>query len=98
MKSHNEFVKELLDDPEIKKEYERLEPEFSLLDELLKARKLSGLTQAEIAEKMGTKPPAVSRLLSGAASNHPSPTVATLRNYANACGMKLKIQLVREKI
>ncbi|MEQ1589809.1 MAG: helix-turn-helix transcriptional regulator, partial [Gallionella sp.] len=53
-----------------------------------------GLTQAQIAERMGTKPPAISRLLASLASDKQSPSVATLRKFAAACGKKLEIRLV----
>ena len=95
MLTHEEFKKILLSDPEVKNEYDRLEPEFSLLDELLNARASSGLSQAEIAQRMGTKPPAVSRLIASVANDKHSPSIATLRKYAAACGMKLQIHLVK---
>jgi ribosome-binding protein aMBF1 (putative translation factor) len=95
MLTHKEFTEKLLSDPEVKKEYDRLEPEFSLLDELLNARASSGLSQAEIAQRMGTKPPAVSRLIASVANDKHSPSIATLRKYAAACGMKLQIHLVK---
>lgn len=44
-----------------------LEPEFSLFDELLKARQEAGLTQAEVAQRMGSKASTVARLESGGA-------------------------------
>lgn len=94
MLSHEDFKKKLLSDPEVKEEYDRLAPEFTLLDELLKARELSGLSQAEIARRMGTKPPVLSRMLAGIADNKHSPSIATLRKYAEACGMKLQVRLV----
>jgi DNA transposition AAA+ family ATPase len=93
MLSHKEFVEQQLSDPEVRAEYDRLAPEFALLDELLKAREASGLSQAEIARRMGTKPPALSRMLSGLGSASHSPSVATLRRYAEACGMKLHISM-----
>ncbi len=93
MLSHKEFVEQMLSDPEVRAEYDRLSPEFALLDELLRAKKESGLSQAEIARRMGTKPPAVSRLLAGVGSNSHSPSIATLRKYAEACGMKLHISI-----
>jgi transcriptional regulator with XRE-family HTH domain len=65
-----------------------------LFDELLRARKAAGLTQAEIAELMGTKTPAVARLESGGGSNKHSPSIATLRKYAEAVGCELEIRLV----
>ncbi len=95
MLSHEEFKQKMLADPEIKTEYDRLEPEFMLLDELLRARKDAGLSQAEIARRMGTKPPAISRLMASVASERHSPSVATLRKYAAACGLRLEIHMVK---
>lgn len=95
MESHKEFKKQMLADPESRAEYDRLEPEFALLDELLSARQQAGVSQAEIARRMGTKPPAVSRLLAGVASDKHSPSIATLRKYAAACGLRLEIHLVK---
>ena len=94
-KTHEAMVAEWMTDPAFKEELERLErEEFALLDALLEARDNSGLTQAEIAKRMGTKPPAVSRLLNSLASDKQSPSVATLRKYAKACGKHLEIRLV----
>ena len=94
-KSHDAMVAEWMTDPAFKAEIERLErEEFALLDALLEARDTSGLTQADIAKRMGTKPPAVSRLLNSIASDKQSPSVATLRKYAEACGKHLEIKLV----
>ncbi|MEW6750609.1 MAG: helix-turn-helix transcriptional regulator [Candidatus Latescibacterota bacterium] len=95
MATHDEFKKRMLADPEVQAEYDRLTPEFTLLDELLRARQEAGLSQAEIARRMGTKPPAVSRLLSCVASEKHSPSIATLRKYAAACGLRLEIHLVK---
>lgn len=95
MLSHNDFKEKMLADPKVKAEYDRLEPEFMLLDELLRARQEAGLSQAEIARRMGTKPPAISRLMSSVASERHSPSIATLRKYAAACGMRLEIHLVK---
>ncbi len=96
MKSHNEMVKAWMNDPEFKREYDVLEAEFSLFDELLRARKESGLTQAEVAEKMGTKTSAIARLEAGGGSKRHSPSIATLQKYAEAVGCELEIRLVRE--
>lgn len=93
--SHDEMVKGWMKDAAFRKALLRIErEELALLDALLSARDASGLTQAQIAVRMGTKPPAVSRLLSSLASEKQSPSVATLRKYAAACGKKLEIRLV----
>ena len=93
MLTHEEFVKQMLEDPEVRAEYERLAPEFELLDEMIRARMEAGLSQAEIARRMGTKPPAVTRLMGMVTDDKRSPSVATLRRYAAACGKKLVIRM-----
>ena len=70
------------------------EDEFALFDEFLKARRHAGLTQAEVAVRMDTKPPAVARIEAGGESKKHSPSIATLCRYAAAVGCKLKIELV----
>lgn len=60
--THFELKEKALNKKNVKAEYEALDPEFKLLRELLKARKKAGLSQAEIAERMGTKAPAITRL------------------------------------
>ncbi|MBL8329694.1 MAG: helix-turn-helix transcriptional regulator [Rubrivivax sp.] len=80
--------------PAVRKEVERIErEEGALLDLLLKARQDAGLTQAQVAELMGTQAPAVARLERSLATGRHSPSVATLRRYAQACGKQLKFQL-----
>ena len=92
MLTHKKLKEKALSDPTVKREYDTLEPEFSLLRSLLKARKRAGLTQAEVAERMGTKTPSIARLESSN-SKH-SPSINTLRKYAEAVGCRLEIKLV----
>jgi transcriptional regulator with XRE-family HTH domain len=94
MKTHEKMVDEWKQDPIFRKEYEGLEEEFLLFDELLKARQQAGLTQAEIAERMGTKTPAVARLEAGGGTRKHSPSISTLRKYAAAVGCSLQIKLI----
>ena len=79
----------------VKAEYNAPEPEFSLLRGMLTARKKSGLSQSGVAKRMGTKPPAVTRLESSLSSGRHSPSIATLKKYADAVGYHLVIKLVR---
>ena len=63
MRTHDELVAKLIRRPGVRKEVERIEREEGvLLDILLKARQDAGLTQAQVAERMGTQAPAVARL------------------------------------
>ncbi|WP_322061402.1 helix-turn-helix transcriptional regulator [Paraburkholderia sp. J63] len=84
----------MMQDPEFRAAYDALEEEFTALDALLTARKQAGLTQAQVAERMGTTTSAVSRLESSLASEKHSPSLATLRKYAAACGKTLRISLI----
>src|SRR5712671_6579818 len=93
MMTHDELVKKMLKQLAVKAEYDEQAEEFALLDELLKARRQAGLTQAQVAARMGTKTPAVARLEAGGGSRRHSPSVATLRKYARAVGCRLEIRL-----
>lgn len=81
-------------DPAFRAAYDALEDEFAALDALLKARKEAGLTQADVAARMGVSQPVLARIESSLGSRKHSPSLATLRRYAKACGKKLVIQMV----
>ena len=80
--------------PVFRDAYAALTEEFALFDALFQARTKAGLTQAEVAERMGTKTPAVARLEAGGGSKKHSPSIATLLKYATAVGCRLEIQLI----
>jgi transcriptional regulator with XRE-family HTH domain len=79
----------------VRKAYDELEEEFAFLDEVLRARARAGLTQAEVARRVGTTQSAIARLESG--TRHHSPSVATLQRYARALGYRLQIKLIRAR-
>jgi DNA-binding XRE family transcriptional regulator len=94
MRTHDEVVAKLMQRAGVRKEVERIErEEGALLDLLLKARHEAGLTQAQVAERMGTQPPAIARLERSLATGKHSPSLATLRKYAQACGKALEFRL-----
>ena len=80
-------------DPAFKSAYAALQDEFSTLDALMSARKAAGLTQAEVASRMGINPASLARIEGSLGSRKHSPSLATLRKYAQACGMHLTISL-----
>ncbi len=93
MRTHDQLVSKLMRRPGVRQEVEKIErEEGALLDLLLKARHEAGLTQAQVAERMGTQPPAVARLERALATGKHSPSLATLRKYAEACGKELVLQ------
>jgi len=93
---HNELKQKALRRKGVETEYKSLEPEFALLRAMLFAREKAGLSQAQIAERMGTKPPAIARLESSLTSGKHSPSLATLKKYAKAIGCDLEIRLVQK--
>jgi len=95
MLTHEELKAKLLSDPEVKAEYDRIErEEMPMLDAILAARKEAGLTQAQVAERMGTKATSVARLEAALVSGKHSPSISTLRKYANALGKQLDVRFL----
>jgi DNA-binding XRE family transcriptional regulator len=94
VQTHNQLVKKLMRRPGVRAEVERIEREEGvLLDALLKARQKAGLTQAQIAELMGTQAPAIARLERALATGKHSPSIATVRKYVKACGKRLVLRV-----
>ena len=95
MKTHDHVINALMCRPGVKAEVERIErEEGELLDSLLRARREAGLSQAQLAERMGTQAPAVARLERALATGKHSPSIATLRKYVQACGKGLHLQVI----
>lgn len=94
MIGHNKLKERALRNTAVQEEYEALKPEFGLLREMLKARNKAGLSQADVAERMGTKAPAITRLESSLTSGQHSPSIATLKKYAEAVGCHLEIKFI----
>lgn len=94
MLTHKELKTRALEHADVKAEYDRLDEEFNFLDEFLKARAAAGVTQAEVAERIGTTQSAIARLESGRGKH--SPSIATLEKYAHALGCRLELRLVNE--
>ena len=92
MKTYKQFKTELLKDKEIKRTYKELGPEFTLIEMIIRKRIKKGLTQRELAQKIGTKQSAISRLESGAYN----PTFSFLQKLADALGVRLKISLMEK--
>jgi transcriptional regulator with XRE-family HTH domain len=95
MLTHKELKARALEREDVRAEYDHLEEEFSFLDGFLEARSSAGMSQAEVAEKMGTTQSAIARLESGKGKH--SPSLTTLRKYAHALGYRIDLRLVKEK-
>ena len=94
MQTHSQLVGKLMRRPAVRAEVERIErEEGARLDVLLKTRQKAGLTQAQVAERMGTHAPAVARLERALATGKHSPSIATVRRYVKACGKRLVLRV-----
>ena len=82
------WKKELLKNPKIKAEYDRLQPEFAVIQAMIDARRKKGMTQAKLAKKIGTKQSVISRLERGNAN----PTILFLKKLAQALNSHLEIR------
>lgn len=82
-----DYLNEQLQDPAFKAEYDALEPEFAIIQAMIDARKASGLTQKELAEKTGIAQGDISKLENGSAN----PSIRTLQRLAAGMGMKLQL-------
>ena len=84
-----EHKKRLKEDPEFKKEYEALEPEYKLASALIRLRLAKGLTQEQLANLLNTKQESIARLESGRSL----PSLSTVKKVAEALGAELQIDL-----
>ncbi|WP_374624222.1 helix-turn-helix domain-containing protein [Devosia sp.] len=87
-----ELKKRLMHSPQFRAEYEKADAEFAVIEALVRARTGAGLTQTELAKRIGTTQSAIARLEGGGTS----PSLATLRRYAEATGTRLQVSLVAE--
>jgi ribosome-binding protein aMBF1 (putative translation factor) len=85
-----DFKARLLADPEVRAEYDALAPEFEIASELLRARLRAGLSQAELAARMGTSQSTIARLESG----QTLPSTKTLLRFAQATGSRFQVRLL----
>jgi ribosome-binding protein aMBF1 (putative translation factor) len=88
----DDLHKKWMKDQEYRREYKKLEEEFSLTAAMIEARSRAGLTQEEVAHRMKTTQAVVARLEGGGSM----PSTRTLEKYAKATGSRLKISFEPE--
>ena len=87
----DDFLQEQLQDLELKKEYDALQPERAIIQAIIDARQKSGLTQKELSERTGIAQGDISKLERGNAN----PSIRTLQRLARGMGMSLKLEFVQ---
>ncbi len=93
-RSLKDYIADQMKNPEFKKAWDDLDPEFQVLKAMIKAREKSGITQAELAKRLGTKQSVVSRLERGAFSKA---SLETIKKVADALDMRLELRLHHKK-
>lgn len=85
---YEDFEAELLERPEIRQEYEALRPKYDIIRNVIERRIQLNISQKRLAELIGTKQPAISRLENGDSNA----TLGTLIKVANALELDVSIQ------
>lgn len=87
-----DLKRRLMEEPGFAEAYAEADDDYALIEALVAARSRAKLSQSELAEKLGTTQSSVARLEGGGVT----PTLRTLRRYAAATGMRLKLELIAE--
>lgn len=90
MSEFHEFLEEQLKDPELKEEFDNLQPEFDVIRAMIDARMSQNLTQKELAERTGINQADISKLENGTRN----PSLKLLKRLAEGMGMTLKLEFI----
>ena len=93
MSDFNKLLEKELQNPEFKKEWDALEPEFNMIQAMIDARKQNNMTQKELAERSGIDQSDISKIERGVAN----PSLSTLKRLAEGMDMILKLQFIPKK-
>lgn len=85
-----DFLNEQMQDPEFKREYDALDAEYQVINAMIRARKVSKITQKQLSEKTGIAQSDISKIENGNAN----PSLKTLERIASGMGMRVKIEFV----
>ena len=93
MSDFRNYLNEHLQRPSFKAEWDALQPELTIAQAMIDARKESGLTQKQLSERTGIAQADISKLERGNAN----PSLRTLQRLAAGMGMNVKIEFVTNK-
>ena len=90
MKTFEDYNKQQMQDPELVREYEAIQPEMDVIRAIVNARTSQNLTQNELAKRTGINQADISKLENGTRN----PSVNLLKRLAEGMGMSLKIEFI----
>ena len=85
--SYKEHKAKLLNNPDVKKEYDAFKPEFELILAMMKVREAKGITQKELSFLTGITQADISRIETG----ERNPSIRVMQKLANAMGMTFEL-------
>ncbi len=91
MSRYEEYKKKALQNPEVKKEYDALEPEYDIIQAMIDARKEQNLTQKELSARTGITQADISRIEKGTRN----PSLEMMKRLAKGLGMQLKVEFIK---
>lgn len=90
MITYKEYNNKCLEDSNFKKEYDDLEPEYDIINAMIKVRKEKGLTQKQLSELTGISQSDISRIENGTRN----PSLEMIKRLATGIGMRLKLEFI----
>ena len=90
MITYKEYNNKCLEDSNFKKEYDDLEPEYDIINAMIKVRKERGLTQKQLSELTGISQADISRIENGTRN----PSLEMIKRLATGMGMRLKLEFI----
>ena len=91
MSSYKDYKKKALQNPEVKKEYDALAPEYDIIQAMIDARKSQNLTQKDLSDRTGITQADISRIEKGTRN----PSLEMLKRLALGLGMQLKVEFIK---
>lgn len=93
MSSYKDYKEKALNNPEVKAEYDALQPEYDLIQAMIDARNSQNITQKELSERTGITQADISRIENGTRN----PSLAMVKRIAAGLGMQLRLEFVPTK-
>jgi len=91
MSSYKDYKKKALQNPDVKKEYDALAPEYDIIQAMIDARKSQNLTQKDLSNLTGITQADISRIEKGTRN----PSLEMLKRLAHGLGMQLKVEFIK---
>lgn len=90
MSSYKDYKKRALQNPEVKAEYDALQPEYDIIQAMIDARVQQNMTQKDLSAKTGITQADISRIENGTRN----PSLSMVKKLAQGLGMQLKLEFV----